>query len=76
MGFVVSSPCTYHTPSGYISRLRISKDLQHIVGKTEFRFILRSGFLREAKVKAQAIARYVHGLFEKVCHNMAAFQPS
>lgn len=73
MGFVVSSTYTYHTPSGYIFRLRIPKDLQHVVGKTEFRYSLRSGFLREAKVKAQAIARYLHGLFEKVRQNMTAF---
>ena len=73
MGFVVSSTYTYHTPSGYIFRLRIPKDLQRIVGKTEFRYSLRSGFLREAKVRAQAIAHYIHGLFEKVRHNMTAF---
>jgi hypothetical protein len=73
MGFVVSSNYTYHTPSGYIFRLRIPRDLQLIVGKTEFRYSLRSGFLKEAKVKAQAIAHYIHGLFEKVRHNMTAF---
>jgi hypothetical protein len=73
MGFVVSSTYTYHTPSGYIFRLRIPKDLQPVVGKTEFRYSLRSGFFREAKVKAQAIARYVQGLFEKVRQNMTAF---
>ena len=58
MGFVISSTYSYHTPSGYIFRLRIPKDLQLIVGKTEFRYSLRSGFLREAKVKAQAIGQY------------------
>lgn len=73
MGFVISGNYTYHTHSGYIFRLRIPKDLQHIVGKTEFRYSLRSGFLGEAKVKAQAIARYILGLFEKVRDNMTAF---
>ena len=53
MGFSVSTPTyLFHTPSGYIFRLRIPKDLKSIVGKTEFRYSLRSGFLREAKLKA------------------------
>lgn len=73
MGFVVSGNYTYHTPPGYIFRLRIPRDLQDIVGKTEFRYSLRSGFLRKAKVKARAIAHYVHELFEKVRLDMKTF---
>lgn len=74
MGFSVSAPTyLFHTPSGYIFRLRIPKDLKTIVGKTEFRYSLRSGFLREAKLKAQAIAYYINELFGKVRNNMTVF---
>lgn len=67
MGLVVSAPSyMYQSPSGYIFRLRIPKDLRSLVGKCEFRYSLRSGALREAKYRARCIASFIQQLFEKV----------
>ena len=74
MGFIVSTPSyLYQTPSGYIFRLRIPKDLKELVGKVEFRYSLRSGSLRIAKYRARCIASFVQQLFTKVRNNMAEF---
>jgi len=74
MGLVVSSPSyMYQSPSGYIFRLRVSKDLRSLVSKTEFRYSLRSGALREAKYRARCIASFIQQLFEKVGRNIAEF---
>lgn len=57
MGFIVSTPSyVYQSPSGYIFRLRIPKDLKQLVGKVEFRYSLRSGSLRIAKYRSRCIA--------------------
>ena len=76
MGFIISTPSyMYQSPSGYIYRLRIPVDLKDIVGKTEFRYSLRSGILRVAKHRARCIASFVHQLFIKVRNNMEEFTP-
>ncbi len=58
MGLVVSSPSyMYQSPSGYIFRLRVPKDLRALVGKTEFRSSLRSGALREKLFGSEEYAK-------------------
>ena len=75
MGFLISAqPASlYQTPSGYIFRLRIPKDLKDLVGKTEFRYSLRTGGLRVAKNRARSIVSFIHQLFIKVRSNMSKF---
>ncbi len=74
MGFSVSNPTyMYQSPSGYIFRLCIPCDLRSLVGKTEFRYSLRSGVLRVAKHRARSIASYIQQLFMKVRSNMTEF---
>lgn len=74
MGFIVSAPSyMYQSPSGYIFRLRIPKDLKQLVGKVEFRYSLRSGSLRIAKDRARSIASFIQQLFAKVRDNMSDF---
>ena len=63
----------YQSPSGYIFRLRISADLKDIVGKTEFRYSLRSGLLKDAKQRARSLAAFIQQLFVKVRSNMEEF---
>lgn len=57
---------TYHIKSGYYFRIRVPFDLKGIVGKTEFRYSLRSGFYKEAIQKAQKIATHLRRLFAEV----------
>lgn len=74
MGFVVSTPSyMYQSPSGYIFRLRVPKDLRAIVGKGEFRYSLRTGALRVAKSRARDIASYLQQLFMRVRSRMSEF---
>lgn len=53
----------YQCPSGYIFRLKIPLDLKPIVGKTEFRYSLRTGSLRIAKQRTRCISAYLQQLF-------------
>ncbi|MGB3222542.1 MAG: tyrosine-type recombinase/integrase [Desulforhopalus sp.] len=74
MGFSVSNPTyLYQSPSGYIFRFCIPKDLRVVVGKGEFRYSLRSGILRVAKHRARCIASYIHQLLVKVRSSMSDF---
>ncbi len=78
MGFSVSTrqpSYVYQCPSGYIFRLRIPADLRPLVGKCEFRYSLRAGALRMAKLRARAIAAYIQQLFIKVRSSMTDFTP-
>ena len=66
----------YQTPSGYIFRLRIPGDLKKLVGKSEFRYSLRSGTLRHARPRARHLASFIQQLFAKVrADNMTGFTP-
>lgn len=75
MGFSFSGQPSYlyHTPSGYIFRLRVPCDLKDLVGQTEFRYSLRTGKLRLAKIRARSIASYIQTLFMKARSNMQEF---
>ena len=74
MGFIVSAPAYLHqTPSGYIIRLRIPKDLKPVVGRVEFRHSFRTGAPRVAKHRARSIASYIHHLFTRIRSDMAEF---
>ncbi len=76
MGFAASSPSYLcQTSFGYIIRIRIPRDIKSVVGKSEFRYSLRSGALRVAKHRARCIASYVHQLFNQIRSNMAEFTP-
>ena len=46
--------------------MRVPKDLQSIVGKTELRYTLNTGSLRQAKRKSKRISGKVKGLFEEL----------
>jgi len=61
MGFSFSAQPAflYQSSSGYISSLRIPKDLKALVGKTEFRYSLRTGALRAARFRARSIASFI-----------------
>jgi|GEM_PF-2944703 len=63
MGFCFSGTANYlyHHPSGYFFRYRIPQDLKAVVGKTEFRYSLRTGIFRIARYRARLIAGYVCG---------------
>lgn len=72
MGFSVSQPSyLYQSSSGYIFRLRVPTDLRPVVGKTEFRYSLRTDALRTAKSRARAMAGYVQQLFMTVRSGMS-----
>ncbi|BDD89259.1 DUF6538 domain-containing protein [Desulfofustis limnaeus] len=72
MGFSVSQPSyLYQSSSGYIFRLRVPTDLRPVVGKTKFRYSLRTGALRTAKSRARAMAGYVQQLFMTVRSGMS-----
>ena len=67
MGFAVSTPIyTYLRASGYIFRLRLPADFKPVVGKSGFRYSLRSGILAVAKTRTQAIAGYIKKLFRRI----------
>jgi len=74
MGFTVSTPrYMYQSPSGYIFRLPIPADLKDVVGKTEFRYSLRSGILRVAMQRARSIAAFIQQLLTKILSCMEDF---
>ena len=78
MGFRVSggSPSyLYQASFGYVFRLRIPNDLREVVGRTEFRYSLRSGSLRVAKHRARCMASFVHNMFAKIRKAMAKYTP-
>ena len=50
-------------PYSYCFRANVPKDLQHLVGKTELRYSLRTGYVGVARAKAQIIAAQVHQIF-------------
>jgi hypothetical protein len=78
MGFSVSTSSPsylYQTPSGYIFRLRVPRDLRNVVGRTEFRYSLRSGSLRVSRHRARCMASYVHQLFHEVRNTMTEYTP-
>ena len=76
MGFSVSVPTyMYQSPSGYIFRLRVPNDLRPLVGKSEFRYSLRSGLLHVAKHRARCIASYIHQLYVRIRNSMTEFSP-
>lgn len=60
----------YQAPSGYIFRMRVPNDLRQIVGKTEFRYSLRTGSLRVAKPRACSIASFIKELFMRLRSDM------
>jgi integrase len=77
MGFCHSGTANYlyQHPSGYFFRYRIPQDLKAVVGKTEFRYSLRTGIFRIARYRARLIAGYIQGLFNKVRTDMEKFSP-
>ena len=50
-------------PHSYCFRANVPKDLQHLVGKTELRYSLRTGYVGVARARAQIIATQVHQIF-------------
>jgi hypothetical protein len=48
----------------FFFRLRIPQDLQAYLGKKELRYILRTGYISEAKDKGRAVAVYVQLIFK------------
>jgi hypothetical protein len=48
----------------YCFRVNVPKDLQHLVGRRELRYSLRTGAIGVARVKAQIIAAQVHRIFQ------------
>jgi hypothetical protein len=50
-------------PSSFCFRMIVPKDLQKFVGKTELRYTLRTGNLRDAKHKAKLLAGQVQLIF-------------
>ena len=54
-------PC----PFGYLFRLSVPQDLRAIVGKTEFRYSLRTRSLREAKAEARRMAGELQRIFRR-----------
>lgn len=63
-------PNMYQCPSGYVFRMRVPNDLKPIVGKGEFRYSLRTGSLRVAKLRTRSIAAYIQELFLRLRSNM------
>ena len=47
----------------YCFRVNVPKDLQHLVGKRELRYSLKTGYVGVARAKAQIIAAQVHQIF-------------
>ena len=50
-------------PHGYCFRMIVPKDLRRLVGKTEMRYSLKTGYLGEAKSKARLLA----GVSQSTC---------
>jgi hypothetical protein len=77
MGFPVSASRSYlyQTPSGYIFRLKVPRDLRPLVGQGEFRYSLRAGALRVAKHRARCIASFIHEQFYRARAGMTEITP-
>ena len=77
MGFPVSASRSYlyQTPSGYIFRLTVPRDLRPLVGQGEFRYSLRAGALRVAKHRARCIASFIHEQFYRARAGMTEITP-
>jgi len=77
MGFPVSASRSYlyQTPSGYIFRLTVPRDLRPLVGQGEFRYSLRAGALRLAKHWARCIASFIQEQFYKARAGMTEITP-
>ena len=74
MGFSASQPLyMYQSPSGYIFRLRVPRDLRPLVGQGEFRYSLRAGALRLAKHRARCIASFIQEQFYRARTGMTDF---
>ncbi len=50
----------------YLTRRRVPKELQAVVGKRELRYALSTGILRQAKRKSKETSRKVKGLFQQL----------
>lgn len=58
------SPCyLVRNPYSYCFRMIVPKDLRNVVGKTELRYTLKTGYLGIAKNKAKLLAGQVHLVF-------------
>ncbi len=53
-------------PYSYCFRMMVPKDLQTIVGKTELRYSLRTGYAGIARKKAQYLAGKIHLIFMRL----------
>lgn len=53
-------------PSAFLFRIRVPQDLRPYIGKTEIRYSLKTGRLREAKPKARLLAGMVQRLFRQL----------
>jgi len=53
-------------PSAFLFRIRVPQDLRPHIGKTEIRYSLKTGRLREAKPKARLLAGMVQRLFRQL----------
>ena len=61
-----SKSCSYliRNPYSYCFRMVVPKNLQKLVGKTELRYSLKTGFLGDAKYKARLLAGQVQRIFK------------
>jgi len=51
---------------GYHFRLSVPQDLRAVVGKTEFRYSLRTRSLAEAKIEARRMAGEIQRIFRRM----------
>ncbi len=60
--------CSYliRNPYSYCFRMVVPKDLQVLVGKTELRYSLKTGYLGDAKYKARLLAGQVQRIFRRL----------
>ena len=60
--------CSYliRNPYSYCFRMVVPKDLQMLVGKTELRYSLKTGYLGDAKYKARLLAGQVQRIFKRL----------
>ena len=68
MGFFMSRNPSYvvRQSCGYCYRQVVPPDLRDLVGRTELRYNLYTGSLRDAKSRARVISGQVHSLFIKI----------
>jgi len=53
-------------PYSYCFRITVPKDLQHLVGRKELRWSLKTGYLGVARGKARIIAAEVYQVFKRL----------